>query len=250
MSRLFDDGSSEYIEIEQAVLSGTPLAMVSFFTPDNVTSIFHTLICLADKDVDGEEMYLGIENDKLRAVSSEGGSGREAISTATLSADTLYHGAGLFVSDTDRRCLVDGGNKGTDANDRVPANLDRTSIGRIGRSTPAHYMGGMIAEAAIWDLSGWPGANDTERADAFEKILPSLAAGYTPDNFPLGLVAYWPLIRGLNDKFGGYNLTANGTIVAAHPRIILPINSQIAYQVVELEGMAGAMTTNTGYWGW
>ena len=80
----------------------------------------------------------------------------------------------------------------------------------------------MIAEVAIYDLSVWPGATDSDKADNFEKILPSLADNFTPENYPLGLVAYWDLIRGLNPKFGDHTLTATGTTVSSHLRIISP----------------------------
>ncbi|MCK5601494.1 hypothetical protein KAR91_06490, partial [Candidatus Pacearchaeota archaeon] len=112
---------------------------------------------------------------------------------------------------------------GTNATNRTPVSLDRTSIGRRGTSSPIKYMSGMIAEAAIWDLSNWPGATSGDKADNFEKILPSLVKGCSPLFFPLGLKAYWPLIRSLNDIVGGFNLTdINGTIAADHPTIIYP----------------------------
>ena len=82
-------------------------------------------------------------------------------------------------------------------------------------------MSGMIAEVAIYDLSVWPGATASDKADNFEKILPSLIR-YTPGAYPLGRVAYWDLIRDINDRVGGFNLTATGTVVAAHPNIVQP----------------------------
>ncbi len=227
MARLFDDGSSEYLNINQAVVN-VPLAMVAWFNSNDLT-IEQTIIGVSDASVQAHynRMILSgsLGGDPIRAQTCEvPGAGCKVATTSTgCSVDTWHHGCALFVSATDRRILLDGAGKATNADSRTATNLDRTTIGYV-LASPSHQpFSGMIAEAAIWDLSVYPGANDGERADYFEaRILPSLVVRYTPDNSPLGLVAYWDLIRGLNDKFGGYNLTASGTVVAAHPRIIQP----------------------------
>lgn len=223
MARLFDDGATEYLEIEQAALAGAPLAITCLFNTNDMDNS-QALVFILDKDVDNHwlGLFITANNDRLNADSQSEIGGVRATTTSSYLVNTWHHGCGIWATVTDRRAFLDGGSKGTDVNSITPANLDRTSIGRLGRATPAVYMSGMIAEVAIWDLSSWPGATDSDKADAFEKILPSLAKLYTPKHYPLGLVAYWPLIRGLNDKFGGYNLTASGTVVAAHPNIIQP----------------------------
>lgn len=223
MARLFDDAQSEYLQVEPAVLSGTPLAMVCWFNIDFLDE-YQYIMWLGNKDVANHCHALLFRKiaDELSAYSIAGGTSVRATATASISANTWHHGCAIFVSVTDRRVLLDGGNKGTDATSRSPTGLNRLSFGARRSSAPDLYLSGKIAEAAIWDLSKWPGATNSDKADNFERIIPSLAAGFTPDNYPLGLVAYWNLIRGLNDRIGGYNLTANGTVVAAHPRIISP----------------------------
>jgi len=225
MARLFDDASTEYLEIDQAVLSSPPLAMACWFRPDVITAFF-SMIAIVDKDVDNQRYALGVSTGGVEkgviAQAQDAGGANHAETSADFVANVWQHGCAVFASTTDRRAFIDGGSKGTDATERTPINLDRTSVGRVGRATPDGYMTGDLAEAAVWDLSGWPGATDVDKANNFEKIIPSLAKGATPDTYPLGLVAYWDLVRGLNDKVGGYNLTANGTTVSAHPRIIQP----------------------------
>lgn len=223
MARLFDDASSEYLNIDQAVLSGTPLAMTCFFNTNDLT-IHQSLMFLGDKNVEDHyfEVQLNEVSDRVLARTKDGGTTQFAITSTSYSANTWHHACAIFASPIDRRIFIDGGSKGTNTTSATPANLNRISIGRLGRLSPTLYLSGMIAEAVFYDLSKWPGATDSDKADNFEKIIPSLAAGFTPDNYPLGLIAYWDLIRGLNDKFGGYNLTANGTVVVAHPRIISP----------------------------
>lgn len=222
MARLFDDGSNEYLSVNQAI-TGTPLAMVSWFNTNDST-VEQSIVSISDESVDAHYHRLTIvSGNHIRAQTCESPAGCSHIDSSTeYSVDTWHHACAIFVSSTDRRILLDAAGRGTNTGSRTPVNLDITSVGRTIALSAARYMSGMIAETAIYDLSQWPGATDSDRADNFEKILPSLANGDTPDTYPLGLVAYYNLVRGLNDKFGGYNLTATGTVVATHPRIISP----------------------------
>jgi len=230
MARLFDDAASDYLRIEQAVLSAAPFAVACWCNIDDDTANSQ-LLFMGDKDVTNDYFSLGARRAALNNTiyanswqSGEGGIGGLAETSTSYTTNTWHHACGIWASSTDRRALIDGGSKGTNATDVTPINLDRTSIGIMDDSTPSTPASGHIAEMAIWDLSDWPGATGGDKADAFEIVLPSLADGFSPLCFPLGLVAYWPLIRTLNDKVGGYNLTASGTTVSAHPRIILPHN--------------------------
>ena len=258
MARLFDDASTEYLGINQAVVA-VPYAAVCWFNSD-VGDTNQTLICLADKDADVNyiEFYLnGGAAVTAKARQTDGASG-SAISTNTYNLNTWHHACGIFVSDTDRRALLDGGGKGTNADSATAVNIDKTAIGVLCRSTLTHYFSGMIAEAAIYDLSALPGASASDKADYFEaNILPSLAKGFSPANYQLGLKSHWNLIRDLNDSVGGYNLTAfNTPSIVAHPRIITPhavedINIaeapfiDIAGTVSAESGASGVLTVET-----
>ncbi len=225
MSRLFNDGATDRLYIDQAVLSATPLAMACNFN-SNDTSIFHAIMCIADKD-NANDMFVirlltaGLAQ-KVSVIAWHNPTTNAAVTSTGYTINTWHHACGIWATPTDSRSFIDGGSKGTDATNVTPVNLDRTSIGAEARSISYFPVSGMLAEVAIWDLSVWPGATDVLKADGFERIVASLAKGYTPDHFPLGLVAYWPLIRTINDKVGGYSLTASGTTVSNHPRVILP----------------------------
>ena len=81
-------------------------------------------------------------------------------------------------------------------------------------------MSGSIAEPAVWNVV----LTDAEVA--------ILGAGFSPLFVrPQNLVFYPDLIRGLNDKVGGLTLTANGTVVSAHPPIIYPANVKVGIVV-------------------
>jgi len=178
-----------------------------------------------DKDVADYNIGIGtLSGNGVRASANKYGqpAATNAFSSTNYTLNTWHHAAGIFLSVSERHAYIDGGSKGSDATVvGAMANHDITAIGSARDSTPGAYTSGHIAEAAIWDLTNW-GVNDAGREVAFEKAIASMAKGFTPAHFPLGLKAYWPLIRGLNDRVGGYNLTANGTTISAHPRIIQP----------------------------
>lgn len=199
MSRLFDDGSSEYLERDQAVIGTPPFAMVCLFNTNDM-DVTQILMSITDKDVDNQFFILQLSDvtNTILAGTQDALGGYWAYSTSNYSAGIWQHACGIWAATDDRRALLEGVNKGIETSFAAPLNLDRTSIGRLGRATPNEYMSGMIAEAAIYDLSQWPGATDSDKADNFEKILPSLAKGFSPLFFPLGLKAYWPLIREAN----------------------------------------------------
>ena len=222
MSRLFDSSSSEKLLAEFSP-PAYPFVLACFFNVTNTTAM-HTLMSVADKDA--THYYSLAANGDLTGdpvtARSYDGTIHDAKTSTSYSADTWHHACAIMASDIDRRAFIDGGSEGSGTWPDTCPNLDNIKIGVTADSSPFGYTDGTIAEAALYDLSAWPGATDSDKGDNFEKILLSLAAGFAPSHFPLGLVAYWPLVRGLNDKVGGHNLTATGTVVAAHPRVILP----------------------------
>jgi len=222
MARLFDDASSEYLYINQAVLAGEPFAAACWFNVD-VDNLNLPLMTISTEAAPWEIYTLGakgyLAGDYLE-VATYSGSWTSARTSTGFTKNKWQHMTGIFVHSTSRRVFINGGSKGTDSTSQIIGAVNKTYIGASAGA--GSTFSGMLGEAAIWDLSDWPGATSDDKADNFEKILSSLAKGFSPLFYPLGLVAYWPLIRGLNDRVGGYNLTASGTTVAAHPRIIQP----------------------------
>jgi hypothetical protein len=219
MSRLFDDGSNEYLEIDSSPVASEPFTLACWFYSDNIADR-QSLICLADKDVADNYHSLRANGtgagDPISALSYDGDSERASTSTG-YSANTWHHACGVWAADNDRRAYIDGGSKGTNSNNQNVSGIDRISIGRNGDSTPANYMSGRIAEAAIWSAA----LTDAEVA--------ILAKGYSPLFVrPQSLVAYWPLIRDEDqDRVGGYDLTAYNTpSIAVHLPMIYPAAPQ------------------------
>ncbi len=222
MARLFDDAQNEYLEIDQAVVTGVPLTLACWFKSDSIT-LSQYLIYIADKDVATHAFALSASGaaggDPIRAV-TYGGTLTSAASTAGYNANTWHHACGVFAATNSRAAYLDGGNKGTGNVDKIPANLDRTSIARAGDSTPGFYVSGYVTEAAIWN------------AVLTDEEVAILAKGFSPLLIhPQNLVAYWPLIRDEDqDRVGGYDLTAfsdgAGPGIATHIPIIYPAPRQ------------------------
>lgn len=261
MSRLFDDAQSEYLKIDQVVLASMPCAYVCWFNADAFV-LNHVLMIQCDKDanVDTQIMYINKTNGtfQLRAYQESGVSGGSALSSLALSTSTWHHACAIFASATDRRILTDGANKGTNSTNIAPANLDRTAIGYWATSSPNYYMSGRIAEVAIYDLSGYPGATGSDKADYFEaNVLPDLAAAEPPSSYSTGLEAYWSLeTSSLEDEADGFDLTASGTTFSyEHPSVYRNLDGTIDSQsavagnlqwLKELTGTIGAQSALTG----
>ena len=244
MARLFDDASTEYLQVESAVATSYPFGMVSWFNTDS-DSQAQVIVWVGDKDAGNDYCALqangNIAGDPVVAF-SYGTTIERAVTSTTYSTNVWQHAAAIWLSASERHVYLNGGGKGSNTNAiNAIVGYDRTALGGARDNTPGAYMSGHIAEAAVWDLTSW-GANDAERETAFELAIASMAKGYAPSFFPLGLLGYWPLVRGLNDYVGGFNMTANGTAVSSHPRIIYPSKIWVPHKEVAV-APSGQMIT-------
>ncbi len=190
--------------------------------------------------------------DPVKAKAYDGGS-NFAQTSSGITFNKWFHGCGVFVTATDRRAYIDGGSEGTNTTSRTPNAVGAVAVGASADSTPFGKYTGDVGEAAVYDLSVYPGATDALKADAFrDTTLQVLAAGYSPLLAPLGLVGYWDLIRDEKDRVGGYDLSTNVAVtVSAHPPVIYPSAKHISHLVaaaagVEVEVPVGTLTL-TGY---
>ncbi len=223
MARDFTAASSEFLQIGQAVLTGVPITMSAWFNfPDIALS--QSPVSIADASAGATSIRLrvrGSDNLVYAVTTDFSANSFSAVTSTTYTPNTWQHGCAVFAATNDRRVYLDGGNKGTNADGVTPTNLDVTAIGRRGGSSPDEYADGLIAEVAVWNIA----LTDDEVA--------ILAKGYSPlFVHPQNIIAYWPLIRGLNDKVGGFNMTATGTAIAAHPGIIYTVIPQLSSSVV------------------
>lgn len=221
MSRQFATATSEYLEIDTPAFTAYPFTMACWFNVTNITAS-HVLMWVGDKDVVNYMTFLAAQGstagDPVIAFSHEygvgpTGTGRADTSTS-YSANTWHHACGTWSGVSNRTAYLDGGGKVTNTDAVIAmSNHDRTAIGAARDSSPGAYVDGLIAEAAIWDVT----LTDAEVA--------VLAAGYAPPFVrPQNLVFYIPLVRNNDeDIVGGLSLTAfNTPTIGTHPRIIYP----------------------------
>jgi len=181
---------------------------------------------IIDKDASDYQyfrIYKG-PDDKIVAAARGAAYYNSATSANAVSNNVWHHVCGIFTSNVDARIIVDGVDRAVGTTDMVSVTgFDRVVIGgHRPTGVESQYMSGDIAEAAIYDLSAYPGATAADKADYFEaNILPGLVAGEIPDTYPTGLTAYWPLeTTSLDDEVNGFDLTASGTSVSTHPPTI------------------------------
>lgn len=243
MARLFDDGSNEYLEIDSVPFARSyPATFACRFRVD-ADGIDPMLMTMVDKSRPDEMMVMYANMSAVGNPLSVfmRNTSVNVISTSTgISVGTWHHGCVVFTDETDISVFLDGGGEGNGTGDAAITDLDRVSIGRVGDSNPGNYMSGDIAEPAIWD----GGISNAEVA--------VLAADYSPLFVrPQNLVAYWPLVRGLNDIVGGFDMVASGTVVSAHPRIIRPAVFNLGLTIVggvtrQLAGSLNSASQLTG----
>lgn len=220
MARAFNRGSTQYLEIDSAPISGTPLSMAGWINTDSVTVIEYALT-IHDLSETDQGFRIGVDGTEAGdpvIVLAYDGSVAYAYSTSGVSVDTRHHICGVFPSSTARHAFLDGGNKGSETSSRTPTGLDRISIGRAGDSSASHYWGGTLAEIAVWNI------------DLTDNEVAILATGICPlEVRPQNLVFYVPLVRDNdNDLIGGLSLTAyNSPTISDHPPIFYSIPSHI-----------------------
>jgi hypothetical protein len=238
MARLFDDGSSEYLEYGGAVLTVAPITLAAWFYSDDVT-VGQTLIALLDADNDSDYLRLTAQGnaagDPIR-LHAEGTDGGTADTTTGFSANT-WHSAVGRENGNSRDVWIDGGSKGTNANAVTLTGIDLTRIGYRNASA-AQHMSGRVAWAAVWNVS----LSDDDVA--------AYADGYSPSLIrPDALVAFWPL-GGFHDDnsgnaansdwdvVGGYHMDPQNTpSVADHPGgLIYPSRPQSVYPAAVAAG--------------
>ena len=234
MARLFDDGSSEYLEVSSTPVTAVPLTIAAwFYMDDAVTWANRTLVNVVDSGSANNWFNLYVragDSNVVRAGTRSSSGWQYAESTTTYSASTWHHACGVWAAADDRAAYLDGANKGTEATSITPAGIDSIDVARLGDSSPGNYFSGSLAEIAIWI------------AALIDAEVAALAAGASPLTIrPASLVAYWPLIRDEDqDIVGAYSLSANGTpTVEVHPPSVLGRAPLFVMGVPAAAGAAG-----------
>ena len=217
------NGSTQYLESTTAVVTGLPVTFSCWVYPTAI-SRFQAAMCIsrATGAVDQDLLRLIVYNTNvIEAASFQATTPTVSTTIGTITANAWHHLAATFSSSGGQFVWLNGTKSSSGGNSRVPAGLDRTSIGRqIVNSTQFFPWQGRIAEAAVYSVV----LDDAEIA--------AMADGYTPLQIrPQSLVAYYPLGGHYGqldvDRWKNrYDLTAyNSPTWADHPRVIYPRRS-------------------------
>lgn len=219
MSRLFDNGASDTLLNATTPLSATQdeLTIAAWVMPDEAI----VEIAAASVDSGATQVFhsVGLSNThQAQAISRSGGTIGTSTTAGAITINTWGHIASVVTplggspgTSTARQAFLNGTAGTANTTDVAVASQDNISVGFRNNSTPTGFFSGRIAEVAFWSVA----LTDAEIA--------ILALGYSPLFVrPASLVFYAPLVRDLQDIRGGRTLTASGTAVADHPRIIYP----------------------------
>lgn len=199
MARLFDDASSQYLELASAPVNAPPLTISAWIRPD--ANPAGTIVSIMNSGTASRGFRLERQVTRnLRFITLNGGTTGIATSGATTAADNVWSHALAVTSAVDSRALFLNGTKFTNTTSVTPsATPDVTAIGRVGGASPGTYWSGDLAEVTLWNVA----LNDTEAA-ALSRGVPSRLIR------PESIVAYWP-VWGLHSP--EIDLTANNRVM-------------------------------------
>lgn len=246
MARGFN-GTTDKAVTASTPVTALPLTLAGWAKPIDL-SVGRSLIAVVDSTTnDGSWSIAATSTLNVIALSLDATTSAFASSTGSPpSTGAWSHWAGTFASNTSRAAFLNGANKGTDATANAPVAPNVISVGALARLTPANFMSGAVAEAAIWNVI----LTDLEILLLASGVCPLLIRRSA-------LVWYSPLLGDSPepDYSGGRrSATLTGTTVAAHPGVqtigipqLLPIASPSSSVVtnpldaVTPRGMVGRM---------
>ena len=151
----FNNSDNEFLELDVSPVTDIPCTMMMWLCPDDGTQ-GHTYYSLyiANSGVTNQAwaVLLNYDNNgEVSFITNISLPGR-AVSTKCLTAGRWHQIVGVVAGTNDRRCYVDGANKGTNSSYiAVPSGLNRISIGRASDSTPGYYFPGKVGCVFIWN---------------------------------------------------------------------------------------------------
>jgi hypothetical protein len=217
MSRLFDQATGTYLQVDSSPVTTTPLTMHCWF---NITGavIFNTVFSIQQSNADNWW--------RLRARSGFGlnflcrttaVAENAAVSSNTITANVWNSACGVATSSTSRDVYLNGTGKGSQTISQTPTGINRVSVGMVRALFTGEGTTGLIAHPAIWNVA------------LAEPEIAMLAAGLSPLLVrPASLVFYSPYIGRDSPEIeiiGSRNLTVSGaTSSPSEPIVNWPSN--------------------------
>ena len=217
MARNF--AGEQYLQVDTPSITQLPFSISLWFKAGDVTNFHFPFHCM---NKDGAESHNRIDvrgdlaGDPVRFFPTGAGAGFVDTTTG-YSADIWNHVLAVCTSTILYEIWLSGGSKGTETTsvtDNTGTN-DRTTIGRLGDSSPVNSTDIDVAEVGVWNGL----ALGQKEADM-------LAAGFSPKFVrPDALTSYWPIVGNGNsepDHVGNINLKNTSSTKVDHTRIIYP----------------------------
>jgi hypothetical protein len=209
----FTTASSQYLSTASTPVTTWPITMACWFNPKD-TATTQALLAVTKGGV-AESRFVLIAAAAFGAVVRtnvlDSTNANFAVnSTASYSANTWNHAAGVHSANNSRIAYLNGGNSAQNtATSGSLSGINSINIGAQNINSLQTLANALIAEVGIWNVA----------LTAAE--IASLAKGMTCDKVrPQSLVFYAPLVRDLQDVRGGLTITNNNTAtVANHPRV-------------------------------
>lgn len=216
MAYNFDATAGEYLRLSQSVITDEPFSLSIWWWPDNdVDSEFFSISDASQSAVTG----LGHRSDgtyKLRFRDHT-----TYVYGQAMALDTWHHcGTSVSGSGANNVAVYTNGTQdlGSVGSLQRGGDFDRLTVGRADDSSPSNHADGRCAFAAAWNVA---------LTQAEFAILRSYSPLFVR---PQSLVYYAPLIRGLEERIGGVDLTKGGSPeIVSHPPIIM--QKQIFYSI-------------------
>lgn len=192
MARSAASAGSDYLKNASDALFNDPLTLVTFFYPTRLTAT-ETLFGSFSTDTTNGAYYHqfdGVSASDPLAARKANDTGTSAIATITTSAsaNTWYHTAGVFTSDTSRTSYFDGTAGTANTTSITDPGADALILFcRQFNSTTSQGFVGRLAETAVYDVA----LTTSEIAGMSRGVSPMLVR-------PTALKRYYPL-------FGGYS---------------------------------------------
>lgn len=203
------NGTSQYLKLGSALVSGSPLFMTAWVKPTALSG--DQIITSVSQASASNNKSLFFTSGTTIVAQDASGTGAQATIAAAGSNGSWQFFAGLLLNSTSRT-VWSGSTSGTNATSKTPTSLALSFIGAIEVSgTGVSFFKGKIAAVGFWNTD--QSANITQ-----------LRAGYTPDNFQSGLVAYLLLNGDATDAKGNSwsNIGTATFDTADNPTLIYP----------------------------
>lgn len=217
------DGTNDFLDFSGDPAGGNTLTLHVWLNPTNFTAASHPFVIgVSGSLFNNNRLEIKVTTGNVVAATrgASGGSS-EAQASAALSAGVWNAVTAVFAASNDRRCFVNGANKGTNTGaPTAPTGQNLTRIGAGGDGSVDYA--GLSAHAAIWNVA----LTDEEVEMLGAHRVSPLSVR------PASLKAYWRHLGRDSpeiDVVGGNNFTVSGATVSADdpPVLWMPFKRKI-----------------------